>query len=146
MSISTPADSAAGACGVTWGAVAVTTPDDLIGCSDTMFDSPLWDRTANDEGKHEGEHSKPFHDRRRSHRDTENCRLALAGVDRRSATLALQNANVEHRHAHQKPHPEQAWRGCRTDGTIEGEHDDNAIDDDRRRQHRQSDVASVATV
>src|SRR5712691_5861269 len=101
MSISTPADSAAGACGVTWGAVAVTTSGDLIGCSDAIFDSPLWDRTANDEGKHEGEYSKPFHDRRRCHRDTEDRRLALAGVDRGSATLALQDADVEHGHAHQ---------------------------------------------
>src|SRR6266852_6903245 len=108
MRISTPADSAAGACSVCLEAGVVPTPDDSIRCSDVMLDLPLWDRTADDEGEHEGEYRKPFHNRRGRHRDPENCRLALAGVDRCSTTLALQNADVEHGHPHQKPHPEQA--------------------------------------
>ena len=54
--------------------------------------------------------------------------LALIAAARR---LPCRDADVEHGHADQKPHPEQARRGRRSDGPIEGEHDDNAIDDDR---------------
>src|SRR6516162_5462487 len=111
-----------------------------------MVFSPFWDRAAHDEREHECKHGKPLHNRRRRHRQTEDRRLALTGVDGGSATLALQDANDEKCDSDQRPYAEQT-RSSRWDyRSIQRKHDHDAEDDDRRRQHGYPDIASVSAV
>src|SRR5215470_7534754 len=135
MSLSTPADSTAGVACDCLDEDTVSTLDDSMLWACAMTVSTFRDRSADDERKHECEYGKPFHDRRRRHRDPENRRLALAGVDCRSATLTLQDGDVEQGNGYQNPHTEQARRGRRVHRPIEGKHDDDAVDDDRGRQN-----------
>src|SRR5258706_7699625 len=146
MRVSTPAASAAGVACDPLDERAASALADVITGACAMTVSTFRDRCADDECKHERKHGEAFNDRRRRHRDPENRGLAFAGVDRGSTTLALEDGDVEQRYADQKPHAEQARRSRRVDCPIEAEHDDDAVDDDRGRQDRQSDVASIAAV
>src|SRR5258708_37135237 len=110
MRVSTPVDSTAGIAGDSFEERAVPALDESIACACAMTVSTFRDRAADDECKDECKYGEPFDDRRRRHRDSENCRLALAGVDRGSTALPLQNGDVEQGHADQKPHAEQARR------------------------------------
>src|SRR5215510_4214291 len=145
MRLSTPADSTAGVARESCDETTARTLDDSMLCACAMT-STFRDRAADDECKHECEHGKPFHDRRRRHGDPENRRLALAGIDGGGTALTLQDADVEQGHADQETDAEQTRRGCRDHRPIEAEHDDDAVDDDRGRQHRQSDIAPIAAV
>ena len=115
---------------------AVLTPEDCVPCVSAIMISSFRDSAADDEGEHEGKHGKPFHDRCRCDRDTEDLRLALAGVDRGSTAFPLQDAEKEQGHPDQHPDAEQAGGSRRHHAAIEREHDHDAIDDDRGRQHR----------
>src|SRR6266404_3626577 len=108
MRFSTPADSAAGVPCASLGGGTVPILDGSMPCSRAMMVSTFRDRSADDECEDECEHGKPFHDRRRRHRDPKDRRLALAGIDRGSTALALQDADEEHGHPHPNPDPEQA--------------------------------------
>src|SRR5215470_370950 len=105
MSLSTPADSTAGVACDCWDEGTVPARDDSMLCVCAMIILSFRDRSTDDECKHECEYGKPFHDRRRRHRDPENRRLALAGIDRGSATLALQDGDVEQGNGYQNPTP-----------------------------------------
>src|SRR5215469_13189730 len=78
MRLSTPDDSMA--CD-SFDGTALRARGDSMLCACVMTVSTFRDRSADDECKHEGEHGKPLHDRRRRYRDPEDRRLAFGGVD-----------------------------------------------------------------